>query len=171
IIKTKSPSSTSKINDKHDRDEKTDLYESNEMIKTKSPSSTSKINDKRDKYEKTTLYDSNEMIKAKSLSSTYNNKNKRYRDEKQIFTSLTKGRKQNHYNRRLKLTINMRRQNFMNQTIRLKPNHLHQRLTITAKRPTFMSLTKGLKSNNHHRRLKLTIDVINMKRQTSMSLD
>ncbi|CAJ0752143.1 4855_t:CDS:2 [Entrophospora sp. SA101] len=71
------------------------------------------------------------MTITKSPSSTSHNNNKRYRDEKQIFTSLTKGRKQNHYNRRLKLTINMRRQNFMNQTIRLKPNHLHQRLTIT----------------------------------------
>ncbi|CAJ0632817.1 1321_t:CDS:2 [Entrophospora sp. SA101] len=72
------------------------------------------------------------MTITKSPSSTSHNNNKRYRDEKQIFTSLTKGRKQNHYNRRLKLTINMRRQNFMNQTIRLKPNHLHQRLTITS---------------------------------------
>ncbi|CAJ0892174.1 1588_t:CDS:10, partial [Entrophospora sp. SA101] len=81
-IKTKSTSSTSSTNDKRDKDEKTDLYESNERIKTKSPPPTSKINDKRDKDEKTDLYESNEMTKTKSPSSTSKINDKRDKYEK-----------------------------------------------------------------------------------------
>ncbi|CAJ0841966.1 614_t:CDS:2 [Entrophospora sp. SA101] len=82
MTKTNSLSSTTKINDKRNKYKKTTVYDSNEKIKTKSTSSTSKINDKRNKYGKTTVYDSSEKTKTKSTSSTTKINDKRNKYEK-----------------------------------------------------------------------------------------